>query len=110
MDGDAVFFMVCCLSVSHQESGPTKNRRSIRSGGLCVNRGDFLLFGPFAPHIAWFYPSKPPWDILQFLGRHPAAFLKATGIPDDEETLTKEPADATRACVINNHPDFQTEN
>jgi hypothetical protein len=59
----------------------------------------FLLFGSFDPHIAWVFPSKPPWDFLQFLGRHPAVF-EATGIPDVGERIARHRRGATGACVI----------
>ena len=43
---------------------------------------EILLFRSRDPHIAWVFPSKPPWEFLQFLGRHPDPPYAATGIPD----------------------------
>jgi hypothetical protein len=54
----------------------------------------------FRPAHRLDFPSKPPWDFLQFLGRHPAVF-DATGIPDVAERIARNRLGATGACVIN---------
>jgi hypothetical protein len=68
-----------------------KNRLPHQERRFSIGRGDFLLFGSFDPHIAWVFPSKPPWDFLQFLGRHPDPPNAATGIPDVDTCILQIP-------------------
>ena len=74
MDAVDSCFMVFRLSVSHQESEPIKKPPfPIRSGGQYLNRGDFCCSVLSNRTSLEFSSSKPPWEILQFLGRHPEA-------------------------------------
>jgi hypothetical protein len=55
-------------------SGTMKKPPAPSGAAVSYRPWRFLLFGSFDPLIAWVFPSKPPWDFLQFLGRHPAVF------------------------------------
>jgi hypothetical protein len=47
---------------------PNQERRFL------IGRGDFCCSGLSTRTSLEFSSSKPPWEFLQFLGRHPAAF------------------------------------
>ena len=63
-----------------------------------------MLFESFEPHIAWIFPSKPPWDFLQFLGRHPAPPNAATGIPDVGILILQFPTTSKPGLCHKIHP------
>jgi hypothetical protein len=80
----------------------TKKKPPAPSGAAVfpIGRGDFCCSGHSTRTSLGFFPSKPPWDFLQFLGRHPDPPCAATGIPDVGGMVARHGAGATASCVI----------